>query len=82
LGDILYSTHGAVSNIYLYADDAKIFKHIQTLDDRSSLQNMFNNVQLWIDKWQLSLNFDDCVTVSYGRHIHCVSKKCTNFETV
>jgi len=60
---------GEVSNIFLYADDAKLFKHILTPDDWSSLQNMFNNVQLWIDKWQLSLNFDKCVTVSYGRHI-------------
>jgi len=30
---------------------------------------MFNNVQLWIDKQQLSLNFDKSVSVSYGRHI-------------
>ena len=30
---------------------------------------MLNNVQLWIDKWQLSLNFNKCVSVSYGRHI-------------
>jgi len=30
---------------------------------------MFNNVQLWIDKWQMSLNFDKRVTVSYGHHI-------------
>jgi len=60
---------GEVSNIFLYADDAKLFKHIQTPEDRSSLQNMLNNVQLWIDKWQLSLNFNKCVSVSYGRHI-------------
>jgi len=59
---------GEVSSIFLYADDAKLFKHILTPDDRSSLQNMFNNVQLWIDKWQLSLNFAKCVTVSYGHH--------------
>jgi len=55
---------GEVSNIFVYAEDAKLFKHIQTPDDRSKLQNMFNKVQLWIYKWQLSLNFDKCVTVS------------------
>jgi len=54
---------------FLYADDAKLFKHIKTPEDRSSLQDMFNNVQLWIDKWQLSLNFNKCVAVYYGRHI-------------
>ena len=34
-----------VSNIFLYADadDAKLFKHVQTPEDRSSLQNMLNN---------------------------------------
>ena len=49
------------------------FKHILTPDDRFGLQNMFDNVQL--DKWQLSLNFDKCVTVSYGRYKPAVQVK-------
>jgi len=70
---LTYVTFGkvenVVSNLYFpYADDAKLFKHIQTPDDRSSLQNMFNNVQLWIDKWQLSLKFGKCVTVFNSRY--------------
>ena len=60
---------GEVSNILLYADDAKLFMHILSQDDRNKLQNMFNNVQSWIENWHLSLNIDKCVTVSYGRHI-------------
>jgi len=40
----------AAELININADDAKLFKHIKTPEDRSSLQNMLNNVQLWIDK--------------------------------
>jgi len=30
---------------------------------------MINNLQSWTDKWQLNLNNDKCVTVSYGRQV-------------
>jgi len=55
-----------IKNIFLYADDAKLFRHIKTQLDHVKLQNMINNVQLWTEKWQLNLNVDKCVSVSFG----------------
>jgi len=58
-----------LSNIFLSADDAKLFHHIKSELDCTLLQNMINKVQLWIDNWHLSLNVDKCVTVCYGRNV-------------
>jgi len=30
---------------------------------------MINKLQSWTDTWQLNLNVDKCVTVSYGRQV-------------
>ena len=46
--------HG--SKIYLYADDAKIFKHISSEIDVKILQDDLNEVKGWSDKWLLKLN--------------------------
>jgi len=58
-----------VWNIFLYADDAKLFRHIRSVVDNMDLQNDITKVQSWIDKWQLSLNINKCIMVSYGRQI-------------
>jgi len=57
-----------INNI-LYADDAKFCRHIKTHIDNSILQDVINNLQSWTDKWQLNLNVDKCVTVSYGYQV-------------
>jgi len=58
-----------INNIFLYADDAKFCRHIKTYIDNATLQDTINNLQSWTDKWQLNLNIDKCVTVSYGRQV-------------
>jgi len=42
-------THFA--NIYLFADDAKLYKHVLCDDDHKSLQCGLNALQEWSDKW-------------------------------
>ena len=58
-----------INNIFLYADDAKLFHYIRDLHDHTKLQDMINHVQTWADKWHLSLNINKCAVVSYGRQI-------------
>ncbi len=58
------------SDIFLYADDAKIYKHIKSFEDHNILQDNITNVQLWMDKWLMELNVDKCKVVSFGRHIN------------
>jgi len=55
----------ASTKIYLYADDAKIFKVINQTSDQADLQAVMNSVKNWSDEWLLKLNADKCKTVSY-----------------
>ena len=56
------------TKIYLYADDAKIYKFITQMRDQADLQTVMNSVKNWSDEWLLRLNIDKCKTVSYYLH--------------
>jgi len=43
------------SKIYLYADDAKIYKVINQITDQLDLQTVMNTVKTWSDEWLLRL---------------------------
>ena len=57
------------SNIYLYADNAKLFRHISTSQDSLFLQDDINKLFNWTDEWLIKLNINKCKVVSYGRNI-------------
>jgi len=48
--------------IYLFADDAKLYKHITSEDDHFSLQMGLDVLQEWSDRWLLKLNISKCKT--------------------
>jgi len=54
-------------DIYLYADDAKSFRFIHNDRDHQTLQENFNKLQKWSNKWQLLLNAAKCKIISFGR---------------
>ena len=56
--------------IYLFADNAKLYKHITSEDDHVSLQMGLDVLQEWSDRWLLKLNISKCKTVFYGRNIN------------
>jgi len=47
--------------IYLYADDAKLYKTITSKEN----QQVIDRIMEWCDKWLLKLNVSKCRTVSY-----------------
>jgi len=55
--------------VFLYADDAKIYKQIYNSSDKENLQNDLNKLSSWADNWLLKLNINKCKKVSFGRHI-------------
>ena len=55
--------------IFLFADDAKLFRHILRDSDNSFLQLGIDSLKQWSDNWLLKLNISKCKTVSYGRHV-------------
>ena len=47
---------GAYSEIYVFADDAKFYRHILTVEDNKNLLYALDTLQYWSQKWLLNLN--------------------------
>ena len=44
------------SDIYVFADDAKFFRHVNQSQDSSELQEAINILHKWSSQWLLKLN--------------------------
>ena len=53
-----------LSNIFLFADDAKIYKSISNISDCATLNTSCQNVFDWSEKWYMKLNVDKCKVLS------------------
>lgn len=58
-----------MAEMYLFADDAKMYKYISDPVDQQQLQNTLLQMQQWSDKWLLRLNVNKCKITSFGRDI-------------
>ena len=54
--------------IYLFADDAKLFKHILSDSDQEMLQKGVDELYKWTIEWLLNLNISKCKVISFGRN--------------
>ena len=53
------------SDLYLYADDAKLFSFIKTMDDSATLQKDLNSLTQWMETWLLKLNIGKCKAIPH-----------------
>jgi len=60
----LVDSCGDDANLFLFADDAKIFQHINNIVDVSTLQNKLDKFTEWTDKWLVKLNVGKCKNTS------------------
>ena len=56
-----------VSEIYLYADDAKLFSYVKCEADSFRLQKDIDSVIQCMEMWLLRLNTTKCKAMTYGR---------------
>jgi len=61
------------SEIYLFADDAKLFKHILSVNDQEKLQDGVDELYKWTTEWLLNLNISKCKVISFGRNVDTTS---------
>lgn len=54
------------SDIFLYADDAKILKCINCMLDCINFQSDIDAIVAWCATWQLTLNVSKCLFIRYG----------------
>jgi len=59
----------AHSEVCLFADDAKLLKHILSESDEQQLQEGINKLHVWTKKWLLNLNISKCKVISFGRTV-------------
>ena len=55
------------ADIFLFADDAKMFKFIDKTEDSSKLQKSCNYLYNWTNKWLMKLNINKCKVLFIGR---------------
>ena len=55
------------SELYLYADDTKVFREICSQDDCITLQRDIKLMQEWSEKWLLKFHPEKCKTMRIGR---------------
>ena len=65
VNDMFDLCHGKI-NMFLYADDAKIFSTIKCLEDQLLLQVCINRLAEWCIEWDLKLNFKKCNVLKYN----------------
>ena len=69
----------------LFADDAKIFKAIESVEDFDMIQNDLNTLFKWSQIWQLPLNLDKCKGIHYGKnnpgHNYTIGNKPLTIDT-
>jgi len=54
------------AEIFLFADDAKLFKHVRSAEDSAMLQRSCDRLFQWSNQWLLKLNVDKCKVLSIG----------------
>ena len=60
---------GKNSELYLFADDAKLFRHITCSTDNLTLQSDLHAIKEWTDKSLLKLNYSKCKALSLGMQV-------------
>ena len=60
-----------LSDVYLFADDTKIFRIITSDTDRAHLQEDLCSMSKWCDQWLLKMNPEKC------KHLHIGGRKMT-----
>ena len=52
--------------MFLFADDAKLFTSINTIEDIQALKRDMKRLETWSQKWLLRFNAGKCVTMHLG----------------
>ena len=66
------------SYMKLFADDSKIFKAIESVQDINIIQEDIIKLLQWSNVWQLPLNLDKCKGIHYGKKNPCHTYKIGN----
>ena len=58
---------GLSSDVLKFADDTKIFRRVDSEEDRGALQRDLDRLVNWSEVWQMRFNVDKCKVMHFGR---------------
>ena len=58
---VIMSSSITNSNLFLFADDAKCFRNVDSYSEQQLLQHDINSLLVWSTEWELYFNQDKCV---------------------
>ena len=66
------------SDVFLFADDTKIFREITSIQDSTSLQHDIDLLEQWTKKWLLDFNIKKCHVLTLGKleHVKHTQRYC------
>ena len=84
INDLPNVTQNTDTRIYLYEDDAKIYRSITCVEDSQCLQR--DKVKQWCDEWLVPLNVSKCNVMSFTSKInrdtsYCIRNKYSRHTT-
>ena len=56
-----------LSDVYMFADDTKIFNIIKSPEDQEVLQNDLASLSVWSDKWLMKCHPEKCKVMHLGK---------------
>ena len=68
-------SHEVDSYINLFADDAKLMRKVENVNDCMMLQNDLNKINSWNKSWQMEFNLSKCKVMEFGK-----SKKRVRYD--
>jgi hypothetical protein len=60
----------SLCELFLFADDAKLYKSISCQIDSDQLNQCFSNMSTWCNNWLMKLNVNKCKVVSLSSNVH------------
>ena len=61
------------SNIYMFADDTKLYREMSDVKDEAILQDDINKMEEWSNEWLMSFHPEKCKVLKMGRPISDLS---------
>ena len=59
---------GINTKIWKFADDVKIVKSIESVDDNFKIQKSLDKLSVWATNWDMNFNIAKCKSMHIGKH--------------